>query len=337
MTQATHGDKKIIAAAIQLDTRIGDTTYNLARCEHLVEQAIAKGASWIALPEFFNTGVNFDPQLVSKIETEEGMSAQLLQRLSTLHQIVIGGSFMCRITNSDGNLAGVRNRYLCFSNGKLIGRHDKDLPTMWEAAFYEGGEPSDTGELGLVDGIRVGTAVCWEFLRTQTARRLQGKVDVIIGGSHWWSIPENWPAFLTRNMEEKNSENFIATVQETARLIGAPVIHASHCGRFESKFPSIPGLRYQGILEGHAAIIDGHGKILAHRSKEEGEGFVIAELTLGQVTLGQLDTKHKIPKQFWLRKRGLLPIISWHLDGYFGKRWYNKNVKSKQNNEKAVS
>jgi predicted amidohydrolase len=332
MTQATHDDKKIIAAAIQLDTRIGDSAYNLARCEHLAEQAIAEGASWIALPEFFNTGVNFDPQLVSKIETEEGISAQLLQRLSAQHQIVIGGSFMCRITNSDGSIAGVRNRYLCFSNGTLVGRHDKDLPTMWEAAFYEGGEPSDTGELGPVDGIRVGTAVCWEFLRTQTARRLQGKVDVIIGGSHWWSIPENWPAFLTRGMEEKNSHNFITTVQETARLIGAPVIHASHCGRFESKFPSIPGLRYQGVLEGHTAIIDGHGRILAHRSKEEGEGIAIAKLTLGQ-----LNNNHKIPKQFWLRKRGLLPTISWHLDGYFGKRWYNKNVNIKRNNEKAVS
>lgn len=319
------------AAAIQLDTRIGDTEHNLRACELLAEQAIEQGASWIALPEFFNTGVCFDPELVNVIETEAGKSAQFLQQFSAKHSVVIGGSFMCRILNDGGQFAGVRNRYLCFSNGELTGRHDKDLPTMWEAAFYEGGEPEDTGELGIINhkgsDIRVGTAVCWEFLRTQTARRLQGKVDVIIGGSHWWSIPENWPKLMTWGMEAKNDKNFISTVQETARLIGAPVLHASHCGRFTGKIPCMPGIPYSGILEGHTAIIDGHGNILAHRNKEEGEGIVVADITAGYVG-SQCD----IPKHYWLRKRGFLPTLSWHLDGFIGKIWYNKHVKNKQFN-----
>lgn len=323
MTKATHGDKKIIAAAIQLDTRVGDTAYNLDRCEHLAEQAVAQGASWIGLPEFFNTGVSFSSTLPVVIETEHDISAQFLQRFSAQHSVVIGGSFMCRIITDDGQLAGVRNRYLCFSNGQLIGRHDKDIPTMWEAAFYEGGDPNDTGELGQVDDIRVGTAVCWEFFRTQTSRRLQGKVDVVIGGSHWWSIPENWPAFFTRNMEEKNSQNALATVQETARLIGAPLIHGSHCNKIEGRIPSLFGAKYSGMLEGHTAIIDGYGNVLVHRSKEEGEGVVVAEITAGNV-----GSQQAIPKQYWLRKRGFLPTLSWHLDGFIGKLWYQLKIKN---------
>lgn len=307
----------VAVAAIQLDTRLGDTLHNLRACQRLAEQAVDQGAQWIALPEFFNTGVCFDPALVTAIEHEDGPSAQFLRDFSRRHGVVIGGSFMCRIPHG-----GVRNRYLCFNKGELLGKHDKDLPTMWENAFYEGGDTDDSGELGQIGDVRVGTAVCWEFMRSQTSRRLQGKVDVLIGGSHWWSMPDHWPTWLTHKMEAHNSDNLIASVQETAQLIGAPVIHASHCNRIQSRFPGLPWLTYRGTLEGHTAIIDGHGQLLAHRSKDEGEGVITAHITPRYVS-----TQLPVPQRFWLRQRGLLPTLSWHLDGFFGKRWYRKHVK----------
>ena len=51
---------------------------------------------------------------------------------------------------------------------------------MWENSFYIGGDDDgviDAGEL------KVGAAVCWEMMRTQTVRRLAGRVDLVIGGS----------------------------------------------------------------------------------------------------------------------------------------------------------
>ncbi|WP_420590757.1 carbon-nitrogen hydrolase family protein [Bacterioplanoides sp.] len=311
-------------AAIQLETKIADVTANLQACERLALQALEAGAEWIALPEFFNSGVNFSDEMLSAIETENGPSATFLQQFSAQHQVVIGGSFLCRLTKSDGSPGGVRNRYLCFNKGELVGYHDKDLPTMWEAAYYENGEAGDDGVLGDIDGIRTGTAVCWEFLRSQTSRRLQGKIDVLIGGSHWWSIPENWPAWLTHSMEARNQENVIATVQHSARLIGCPVIHASHCGHFEGRHPSVPFMPYRGQLEGQAAIIDGHGNLLAHRSREQGEGFVIADITPENVS-----NQEPIPDNYWLRKRGVLPTFSWIADGFVGRLWYKKNVLNK--------
>ena len=328
MAKPTAAQKKsspqLRVAAIQLETRIADVAANLKACERLALQALEAGAQWIALPEFFNSGVNFSDEMLSAIETENGPSATFLQQFSSQHQVVIGGSFLCRLTRADGSPGGVRNRYLCFNNGERVGYHDKDLPTMWETAFYENGEPGDDGVLGEIDGIRTGTAVCWEFLRSQTARRLQGNIDVLIGGSHWWSIPENWPRWFTRNMTAENSFNFISTVRDSARLLGVPVIHASHCGHFTSKHPSIPFIPYRGQLEGHAAIIDGHGNILAHRSKEEGEGFVIADITPGSV-----GSNLPVPAAYWLRSRGFMPTYSWILDGFFGRLWYKKNVLNK--------
>lgn len=315
-------DAPITAAAIQLNTDIGNTEKNIAASKRLAEQACLAGAQWIALPEFFNTGISWKPELVNAIEDEQGPSATFLRDFSRQHSVVIGGSFLCRISSG-----GVRNRYLCFNNGQLVGKHDKDIPTMWENAFYEGGEPEDTGYLGEIEGVRVGTAVCWEFLRTQTAKRLRNKIDVLIGGSHWWSMPSNWPAWLVAKDEAYNTQNLLKTVQETARLIGAPIIHGSHCNQFSCKIPGLPFLTYQGILEGNAAIIDGKGNVLAVRTKEQGEGFVIADILLE--SLGAKDT---IPQQFWLRKRSWLPTLSWHLHGFLGRAWYQKNVKNKKIN-----
>lgn len=309
----------ITAAAIQLDTEIGNTKKNLAACKYLAQQACYEGAEWIALPEFFNTGISWKPELVEAIENEQGPSATFLRTFSQQHSVVIGGSFLCRIESG-----GVRNRYLCFSNGVLVGKHDKDLPTMWENAFYEAGDKEDIGYLGRVGDIRVGSAVCWEFLRSQTSRRLRNKVDVVIGGSHWWSLPKNWPAWLVNRDEAYNNKNLLKTVQKTARLIGAPIIHASHCNQFSCTTPGIPFLNYHGVLEGNAAIIDGKGKVLAVRTKEQGRGVVIAEIKLGSI-----ETNEKIPKRFWLRRRTWIPIFSWHFHGFIGRCWYAKNVKSK--------
>ena len=215
--------KDIIAAAKQLDTMIGDTKYNLKASNRLAKEAVKTGAQWIALPEFFNTGVCWDPELVRAIEYEDGKSASFLRDFSRDHGVVIGGSFMCRVPEG-----GVRNRYLCFSNGMLVGKHDKDLPTRWENGFYEGGDKFDADISGAANGQRVGDAMCWEFIRTQTMKRIKGKVDVVMSGSYWWSMPTNWPKWLVEKPEQYSRDNLLKCVQKTAKLIGAPVIHGSH-------------------------------------------------------------------------------------------------------------
>lgn len=304
-------------AAIQLATRVGDSAANIASCERLALQAVREGASWIALPEFFNTGVAWDPRLVDAIQTTKGPAAEFLRSFSATHGVILGGSFLCRLP--DG---GVRNRYLCFADGVLVGQHDKDLPTMWENFFYEPGDPSDDGVLGTCDNIRIGTALCWEFMRTCTARRLRNQVDVIIGGSCWWSIPTtNIPNWLRKRWELANSRNALAAVQDSACLIGAPVIHAAHCGAVECPMPGLP-LKYHGYFEGNAAILDANGQVIAHRAAEEGEGIVSGEISLGS----QLN-EVALPERYWLRKTGPLPAFAWHHERWLGRRWYAKNVR----------
>lgn len=305
------------AAAVQISTRIADAPANMDSCERLALEAVNDGARFIALPEFFNTGVAWEPKLAETIETEDGVAASFLQEFSARHGVVIGGSFLCRIS-----AGGVRNRYLAFAWGELIGRHDKDLPTMWENAFYEGGDPGDSGFLGSHDEIRVGAAVCWEYMRTMTARRLKGKVDVIMGGSCWWSIPDILPGFVQTPWEHQNIQNAIGCIRDTARLVGAPVIHAAHCGPIDCAFMGLPPLTYRGYYEGNAAIVDSNGNVIAVRDGKDGEGFVCADLTLGAVPVHE-----DIPDSFWLRSRGILPTIGWNYQGFLGRLWYRKHVR----------
>lgn len=309
--------QEVRAAAVQIATRVADAPANMDSCERLALAAVREGAQWIALPEFFNTGVAWEPKIADTIETEDGVAASFLKDFSARHGVVIGGSFLCRIPSG-----AVLNRYLAFANGQLVGKHDKDLPTMWENAFYEEGDPNDTGVLGTHEGIRLGAAVCWEFMRTMTSRRLQGQVDVIMGGSCWWSIPDLLPGFIKRPWETRNVENTIGCIQDTARLVGAPVIHAAHSGNMACAFLGLPPLTYSGYFEGNASIVDASGKVLAIRGNDQGEGMVCADVTWGAVPVHE-----SLPERFWLRSRGFLPAIGWHYQRFLGKRWYNRHVR----------
>jgi hypothetical protein len=67
-------------------------------------------------------------------------------------------------------------------------------------------------------------------MRTQTALRLRGRVDLVVGGSAWWSIPAWRPRWLTRRMEEDSARTAAGVAAAMARVVGAPVVHAAPLG-----------------------------------------------------------------------------------------------------------
>ncbi len=302
------------AAAIQLDAAVADVDANLAACERLGDEAGRDGAELIALPEFFTTGIGFVPELIERALPLDGPATGLLQRLAKRHGAFVGGSFLCR--DADGE---IRNAFLLATPaGEIAGRHDKDLPTMWENAFYVGG--FDDGVIETGAGFTVGAAVCWELMRTQTVNRLRGRVDVVVGGSGWWSIPEHWgPRPLMQRLERANAATAWASVADFAGLVGAPVVHGAHCGRLECDSPTLP-LRYRGHFQGGAAVIAADGTVFARRDWREGEGVAIAE-----VEIGRRLPQRPVPSSYWLHRRGLLPTFAWHAERLHGRRWYARN------------
>jgi predicted amidohydrolase len=301
------------AAAVQLETVVADVAANLESCERLADQAAAAGADWILLPEFFTTGVAFREELADAALAPDGAATDLLRDLATRHGATVGGSFLCR--DVDGH---VRNAFLLVGpDGRLLGRHDKDLPTMWENAFYVGG--TDDGVIDAGD-LTAGAAVCWELMRTQTVTRMRGRVDVVVGGSCWWSVPPWPPRALARRLEVANARTASIVAERFARLVGAPVIHAAHTGEFACPSPWMP-VGYRGYFEGGAVIADADGTVLARHDREQGAGFAIADVTPGR--RAPLDQP---PNRFWLHRRGPAAATAWTLQRLHGRRWYARHV-----------
>jgi predicted amidohydrolase len=299
-------------AAVQLEPALGDVAENLRRCEALADEAGRRGAEWIVLPEFFSTGMAFLDRIADASLPPDGAATQLMLALARRHHAVVGGSFICRDTDGHN-----RNAFLLVDPQGVQGRHDKDLPTMWENAFYVGG--SDDGVLRC-GGLTVGAAVCWELMRTQTARRLRGRVDLIVGGSAWWSVPAWPPRALMRRVEKSNAANASRVVGAMARAVGAPMIHASHSGPVESPLPWAP-VTYRGHYEGATLVCDAEGRAQARRASGEGAGVVLADLTPTRET-----PRDAVPSRYWMHRRGAVPAAMWTMQRAHGRRWYRRHA-----------
>ncbi len=273
---ARQSNRTIKIAAIQMVVNFPDVDSNLAQAERLIRDAFNKGAEWVILPEFFTSAMGYHPKMLDVACPLDGRPMQLFLSLAREYNGVIGGSFLA-FRNGQ-----VYNTFvLVFPDGSTF-LHDKDIPTSCENYYYVDG--ADDGVLDTPSGS-VGVAMCFEFLRSGTASRMLGRIDIVVGGSCWWG-----------GQSQGASSTMQQVLTRFARMLGVPVVHAAQAGTFhafsDSNYTSPRDFPYTG----EASIIDGNGQVLARMSYQDGEGSVIAEVSLGEV-----QTPHEpIPDRFWI-------------------------------------
>ncbi len=295
-------------AAIQMRAKVGDVVSNLSHAESLVRQAFRGGAGWVLLPEFFTCPAAFSPSMLSAWLPLEGPALELLRKLAREHDGIVGGSFLAKSGNDCFN-----SFLLVFPDGRYY-RHDKDLPTMWESSYYIGG--SDDGVLATPAGP-VGAALCWELIRSQTARRLLGRVDLVVGGSCWWDV--RLPVAPQDVDDQARLRNVLRQAPgELARRLGVPVVHAAQAGEFVGLVPGDESKSYDSRYLGEAQIVDGHGKVLARLAYEDGEGIVTADVAPGRVE-GELAP---IPDGLWTVELPPKTLHRWDLFNDLGRDYY---------------
>lgn len=284
MVQAER--RRLRVAAIQMTPRLGNVGANLEQAEKLILEAQGQGAEWIALPEMFTSAAAFHPDMLSAIRAIDGEPARFMKRLARRGDCVIGGSFLAQ---REGR---VYNSFLLVLPDGSTQMHDKDFPTYWENCICQGGE--DDGVLETPIGP-VGASLCWEFIRSQTAARMLGRVKLVIGGSCWWTLPDD--ADTQSPLRTTNLHMLQQAPVRFARLLGVPVVHGSHAGPFNGFWsPDLPDVPYDSAYLGEAMVVDASGKVLARRNAQQGPGVVMAQIEIPDRPL----PSETIPQRFWL-------------------------------------
>lgn len=306
----------IRAAAVQLAGVVGDVAENLRRLENSIDEAIRRGATLIAIPEFATSPLPFRPETYRSVLPATNAAVEMLATTARTRGVRIGGSMLI------ADRGEVHNRYHLFEPDGAVHLHDKDLPTMWENAFYGPGSDDGVFDTGLG---RMGAAVCWELIRSQTARRLSG-VEAVMTGTHWWTVPTNWGAITDRVLGPLAQYNRYLSEQapvEFARRVGAPVLQASHCGGFATDFLLVPGIdatvRYATSFVGATQIVAADGTVLASRNTREGPGVVVAD-----VELGARPPLLPIEDAFWIPRLPAALRMYWHQQNACAKSYYRR-------------
>lgn len=199
---------------------------------------------------------------------------------------MVGGSFLAQ----DGE--DVFNAFFLVSPDGSVVRHDKDHPTYWENCYYVGG--TDDGILETEIGT-VGVGLCWELIRSKTPLRLRDKVSVLVGGSCWWTLSDDYPD--DHPLRDLNLKMLKEAAPRMARLLGVPCVHGSHTGRFTAfAEPDLPNVEFRSQFLGETMIVDAEGTVLASLDQDAGAGFVTSEISLP----AKPAPSEAIPDDFWL-------------------------------------
>ena len=350
---AQAAGRRIRVAAVQMHAVLGEVAANLENAERWVRVALREGAQWIVLPEFFTTAIALHPtRLVHAYRTLDGTPMQLLKRLAQEGHAYVGGSFLAR-SGPD-----VFNTFALASPTGEVYTHDKDFPTTnIETSVYAGGEddafvqeltrcgvaavpptpiPSrpqnnKTAVFSLPDGTSVGAALCWEQCRYRTARRLTGRVDMILAASGWPFGAPDRNISRTDPIPGQDVLSASAAIREAprrlARLVGAPVVHASLVGDVWSDAGTALGGNRLLRFSGESQIADAAGRTIARRSYAEGEGLVMAEIDVGRV-----EPTEAIPADLtWTPEVSSPSQMAWATSGAAGRTVYITTTRPRRN------
>lgn len=257
-------------AAVHMDTILGDVNVNMGKAKIYIEEAVKEGAEIIVFPEFFTSGFAFNHKLLDIVCKYDDPQKQLTAWAKE-YNIIIGGSYL-KFNGQD-----VLNAFtLTFPSGKIFS-HSKDIPTVLEGFCYAPGDEENVLETPIGN---IGVAMCWEHIRYNTAKRMLGKVDLVLGGSCWWSFSESEinDLKIREKFNQRNHEIALNAPIDLAKILHVPVVHASHKAKFEDfGFPKGDKLQMREIL-GAAQIVDDNGKVVKRRMYNEAAGIIISEV-----------------------------------------------------------
>ena len=226
-------------SVIQMDMRLGESSYNFAHAEALLRRAAAEGADTALLPETWNTGFFPADHLPERSDRGgEAVKALCAPLARELNMNIVAGSVSDRRGGRVYNTAYVFDR-----QGACLAAYDKThlFTPMGEHEHYAAGDHLTTFSL---DGHKCGLLICYDLRFPELFRTLalQG-VELLL-------LPAQWPAARRYHWETLTAARAI----ENQFFLAA----CNSCGTAGDT-----------VFAGHSRIIDPWGETIASAESEE--------------------------------------------------------------------
>jgi len=251
--ESKEANAKIKVAALQMTCELGNVDANLAKSEKLIEEAVAKGAQWVILPELFNTGYwvpKQDAELAENIPN--GRTTKWMIAQAKKHKILVSGCIIAKTANE----GVVTDTVLTVSDKGLLGKYDK--VHLWDSEmlrFKRGNEVPDPIKYG---ELSIGQQICYEIGFPDISRIYVMKgANVII-----------YPAAFGK------ARYYVWDIQSKARALenGIYVIAVNRAGVDDNTV----------FFGGRSRIVAPNGDVLCE-APLDGDAVLVAEIDLAKV------------------------------------------------------
>lgn len=157
----------ITVAVVQFCPQEGRLTENLQRLTQFIDQAAAKKANLVLLPEICDLGYNLDI-IQRHAESFPNRSTETLAAVAQQHGIILIAGLAERRGKNIFNTAVMFDQ-----QGRLIARYDKThlcpIPPANEQTCFQAG---DAFTLTTVLGVRMGMTICYDVRFPEIYRKL---------------------------------------------------------------------------------------------------------------------------------------------------------------------
>jgi predicted amidohydrolase len=218
---------------------------NLAKASAFIDQATARGARIVALPELFNVGYFIGPELFELWEDEHGRTVSWMRDLASRHAVVIAGTIAER---REGRL--YNTMFIAEPSGALH-RHSKRRPTVTEQAAFDAGD--DDG-IAVTSLGAIGQVICADMMFGATCLRpLAGNIDIVV-----FSQASFAPRPLARFMDWREARTARPFFAYHISALGAPMVCAGMVGPVQNVTRLIPSYLYGGtcVTDASAHVLD---------------------------------------------------------------------------------
>ena len=257
--------RKLRVAAVQMVCKEGRVEDNLKHAQEMVEEAVARGAELVLLPELMPSGYMATEAIWDSAESMNGQSVAWLKATAEKHKIYLGFTFL-EAEGEDFYNAFV----LATPKGDIAGRVRKSPPASIEANFYKAGDDPHVIETELG---RIGVSICYENLLYERICELSKlSVDIVLSPSAAGRPKAILPGDIRR------FENMLKQWRGLySQVLGVPNIIANRVGPLETELPGmLPYLK--SSFPGLSVITDSDGKVLKELGEEE--GVIVADVHL---------------------------------------------------------